>query len=965
MKKIMHKVVFLVLLLQSISFSAQVKEQDLLAHEIIGDSILHGFLANGVEFYIKNLPKATGKVQMYFYVKAGTNHQNSDQADFAHAVEHMAFKSTKNFPDGIYGKLESFNKSKMSQFDLNATPGPSFTRYSFKAPANDNEALDFGMTWFREIADGLSMLDEELKSKGDELIQELVIRSNDELEKIFTKNSVLAKIYPCAEDFSNSLEHHKNMDTEGIKNFYNTWYRPELMAVTVIGNIQNPKEVVNMINSKLSGIESKGKLPEEKSCDSIYFNQPKTIAFAENNRDLSKTGLANIDLYYRDPETFKQLSTLEGVKRLEKIELYMQILNNRLEEKGNRYDSFSNFHISHPLKSTKIPPAFKISISSAAGNEYKALEDVGYVLRQIRQYGVLREEFLKIKKEKLLEYEDKIKSQRFWQDEIESHLMYREPLLMKKSKVLIDWWKKYNLQEFNLFVKNLKLDSPDDIGIIATSGHKALGYDGNFIRSALKKGARMVTKPYNFPETPTELLSPEEIRSLPKKEYIDLLSNESNVRKIMLNNGTKVVLKSFVPTPGVNSDKIILQGFRTKGALSYSSKDYFSAVNSPKFVKHAGVHHIDKFQLQRFMNMNSLWWNGVYLYINDEESGIKLDINPEDFEVMLQLVYLYFNKPRKDSLAFENWKVEEKISYFDSADLKLSDLDNIRKAVFNDDSGSLKGSDRFSGISKTDFERGWDIFNQIFSKPEEFTFIITGNFSIEEAIPIVNRYLGNLQDQGKKKNEQQSYHSGFNLPQGPLYIKSFFPELNTKNNLFYSPRYVQKVDSYNWKQSIEVEALGRVLDQKLWDLRFKENYPLYVVAGFGFLNYSNSTIELGANLDCPPEVFEAIRKEFKKIISRFKTESIPDNYLQQSLMRMKSKYDSSGNANTQSYVQEELYLSEKYDIPKVDPSIIQKYLKTIGPDDIQKWAQKYFKEENLYEFVRMNRNDSTLKSDEI
>src|SRR5690606_29144422 len=113
-------------------------------------------------------------------------------------------------------------------------------------------------------------------------------------------------------------------------------------------------------------------------------------------------------------------------------------------------------------------------------------------------------------------------------------------------------------------------------------------------------------------------------------------------------------------SPGViQRSEIIMHGFSPYGAISYPQDKFFTAINTPSIVRNTGVGELNKFQLKNYLsNTNSLKM-GITPYIYYLESGIRGDSNIEDLETMLQLVYLYFTSPRKDTVAFEDWQVNE------------------------------------------------------------------------------------------------------------------------------------------------------------------------------------------------------------------------------------------------------------------------------------------------------------------
>src|SRR5690606_5039600 len=109
-------------------------------------------------------------------------------------------------------------------------------------------------------------------------------------------------------------------------------------------------------------------------------------------------------------------------------------------------------------------------------------------------------------------------------------------------------------------------------------------------------------------------------------------------------------------------DKIIIHGFSPRGALCFPEKDYYSAINSPDIVKFSGFGGFNRDELDRVLK-NTSFWQGVFPYINNFEAGIKGKAKKEDFENLLQMIYLYYSDPRKDLMSFDAWKKKEIMGY--------------------------------------------------------------------------------------------------------------------------------------------------------------------------------------------------------------------------------------------------------------------------------------------------------------
>ena len=116
-------------------------------------SIRYGRLGNGFTYYIKRVENGPEKINMRFYVKVGNNYQRDEELDYAHAIEHLAFKCAKDFPVNLLNDPGLLNSLGMGKSDLFAQTWNYSTWYRFDIPSNSENAFNTGLRWFTNITD--------------------------------------------------------------------------------------------------------------------------------------------------------------------------------------------------------------------------------------------------------------------------------------------------------------------------------------------------------------------------------------------------------------------------------------------------------------------------------------------------------------------------------------------------------------------------------------------------------------------------------------------------------------------------------------------------------------------------------------------------------------------------------------------------------------------------------------------
>ena len=215
-----------------------VNGQNSLSNSLSIDSkVKVGKLENGLTYYIRSNKKPEKKVELRLVLNVGSIMEDNDQQGLAHMAEHMAFNGTKNFKKN---DIVSYLQSIGVEFggDLNAYTGFDETVYILPIPTDQPGNLDKGFQILEDWAHQVTYLDEDINSERGIILEESRLgKSADErmFKKVYPelfKGSKYASRLPIGVD---SII--KNFPPDAIRRFYKDWYRPNLMAVVVVGEI--------------------------------------------------------------------------------------------------------------------------------------------------------------------------------------------------------------------------------------------------------------------------------------------------------------------------------------------------------------------------------------------------------------------------------------------------------------------------------------------------------------------------------------------------------------------------------------------------------------------------------------------------------------------------------------------------------------------------------------------------------
>lgn len=201
-----------------------------------------GELPNGVRYAVRSNPEPRGRASLRLVVAAGALHETEAQRGLAHFLEHMAFNGSAHYPPGTL--IEFFQRMGMN-FGGHTNAYTSFDRtvYKLELPDTKPETLAEGFRVLADFAGGLLLKPGEIDRERGVVLSEKLARDSADYRSavagydFFFAGTLLPERLPIG------LESViKTADRPLFADFYDTWYRPERLAVVAIGDF--PPEAV-------------------------------------------------------------------------------------------------------------------------------------------------------------------------------------------------------------------------------------------------------------------------------------------------------------------------------------------------------------------------------------------------------------------------------------------------------------------------------------------------------------------------------------------------------------------------------------------------------------------------------------------------------------------------------------------------------------------------------------------------
>lgn len=826
--------------------SKKEKKSDLSAKVPIDKKVRVGKLDNGITYYIRANKKPEGRVQFRLVVNAGSVLEDEDQLGLAHFTEHMAFNGTEYYP---HNELISKLQAKGVQFGGHVNAYTSFdqTVYYVNMP-NDAEMLEMGMKILDGWASKLLMDPKEIDAERGVIIEEWRGRlgAQDRLQKqywpIMFKDSRYANRIPIGTE-----EVLKTFQRPTIVRFYEDWYRPDLQAVIIVGDID-----VDAIEAKVKEYFTDNKMPanpKERPYYNVPDNKEPLVAIATDKEASS----ANIQMFWKHAQAPK--GTIGDYRQMLVRTLAENIINARFAEMaekasapflyaGGGYGSFLAKLDCAVL--TAYPKDNRIEEATAMLlKEMKRVDEHGFLQTELdRAKESLLESYRKAAKEL-----NKTQSNDF-ADEYTNHYLEGDviPGIRQEDQYAREFVPEITLEEVNNVVKDWITD--ENFIYILTAPEKE-GYSiptKDAILKIVANSKNEKTEPWvdTYKDEPLFDKEVKKVTPVVVKENSTLGYTE-----YVISNGIRFVVKKT----NYKEDEIQMRSFAFGGSALYGDKEAYMVGNVASLVDDAGIANFSSSQLSKKLQGKTV---GVSPYISSTTQGFSGSCVPKDLETMLQLVDLYYEAPRKDRESFdrniETLKTQVRMA---AANPQAKFMRDFYEMAY-DHNPRLVVMPTEQDIDGIDYERVYQIYGERFADASDQIFAFVGNVS-DENIQTIANYLNLLPTNGKQKNEPK-------LDKSPKLAKGVNHSLTLAGTdkqgmvlvMGESSDFAGKDDL---RERIAVSALGEALQIRTTEVireKMGETYSPYSTVSYE-IDFDGS-VSWMFFLQCAPENCESVEK---------------------------------------------------------------------------------------------------------
>jgi len=697
-------------------------------------AILFGKLPNGFRYVLMKNTNPKDRVSLHLNVQTGSIHETDKQHGISHFLEHMLFCGSRHFKPG---ELVKYFQSIGMKFghDANAHTGFHETVYDMLLPEGNKESLKNGLMVMKDFAEGALLLQSEIDRERKVILAEKRTRDSASYRtfisvmKFLLPETRISKRFPIGTE-----EVIKNTDHSLLKNYYDTWYRPDNMILIMAGDFDQNRAAM-IIKENFSALYARASIQPCPDIGQINHKGIKTFYHFEK-----ETGKTTVTIEVVNKKAIQPDSIAFQRKKLVK-NIANRIVQNRLDKIVSKITSpFTSASIGSGTGFCQVEFS-EISAETSPENWEKSLSLLEKILRKSLKYGFTKSELEIVKKDFLSMLDNAVKKMPTRNSKMLARIIIRD---INNKKVTMSPEQKKNL--LVPYINSITLKNVHDAfketwsfdhRLIMVTGNAEITAKNNtpediicevFDKSSKVKVSRpSEIKPAVFPY----LAEPEKKGKIINRTEIPDLG----IVQIDFDNGIRLNLKQT----DFEADEVLVNLSFGFGKSDEAADMAGLAELSEKVINESGLGYLKKNELKRAMAGKN---TNVIFGFDEDCFFFKGTTVAEEIPLLFQLIYAHVvdQAYRKEaySLSMERFKQQYR---------KLSS--SIDGAMLVSGKRFLAGGDSRFGLP------GYELFKnlaieQVKSwidtplKQDKLEVSVVGDFDMDFLIKTAVKYLGGL-----------------------------------------------------------------------------------------------------------------------------------------------------------------------------------------------------------------------------
>ncbi len=894
-----------------------------------------GKLPNGITYYLRHNEEPKERASFYIIRNAGALLENDEQNGLAHFLEHMAFNGSKNFPGN--SMISTLERNGISfGGNLNAYTTQNETVYNISSVPTTNEALmDTCLLILHDWSYYLTLDEKDIDDERGVITEEWRTRRNSGARIREQQNPILLKGSKYAvRDVIGSLDVIKNFKPQTIRDFYHKWYRTDLEAIAIAGDFDVVKmeEKIKKLFSTIPAVKNPKPRPffEVPEHDETYF-------CVATDKEASQSNVTFIRFWRDDEPTGKM--TYKEIKDGLIQSFYNTMIANRISEMIQKGQA--------PFMSASIGKggfvkgyvAYSLSTVAKPNQEKEALTAILQENERILQHGFTDSELERAKTNLMTSLKSALKDiektpNDAYIEDMQSHFLEKSaifrfedyfkaveeimPTITAKevSDKAKEWWKDNNrvilVNGPSEGVTHLTEQEAKSI-VTEMTGKPVEAYKDQTVGGSLING--------NLKGSP--IVS---VKALP----------EFDAEEWTLGNGAKVVFRKA----DFEKDNISLNAYSAGGTSLYDIDMLLPARNAISFIGSYGLGDYDAIALKKVLTGKKA---GCSVGIGSLYETVNGSATPQDFETMMQMLYLRFEKPRFDADAHK--------VVIDRTRIMMQQMEGKPNKIMQDSMQLIATNYNprtilmnQKNLGELTIDKVEKVYRDRIADASDFTFIIVGNMDAEEVKPLVEKYIGSISS--THRNEKWIDRK-VRAPKGKVEKVIELPLETPKTTVLIS---LSKEMPYNLKESFEVSVLASILNLRYTEnIREKEGGTYGVGVEGDVSREPVGSYSLSMQFDCEPDRAEHLKSLIYAELEKIQKEGVTAEELNKIVLNINKNREQSKHHN--SYWMGVLNSYYRTGINTNDATNFENIVNSLTPADIQNFAKKLFKDADILDIM--------------
>lgn len=793
--------------------TSEVTDPDLDVVLPVDPDVRIGVLDNGLTFYLRQNDAPGGRVEMRLLVNAGSVQEDPDQAGMAHFLEHMMFNGTERFPrNELIAVLESFGPRFGP--DINAFTSFDETVYELSLVADD-ELIGLGVDVLREWAGRATLTETDVHEERGVVLDEWRLRAQgfggrigDSFQNLILPGTVYENHLPIG-----TPESIESAEPEVLRRFYKDWYRPGLMAVVVVGDI-DLAQMEDRVARAFEDLKDRGDGREWTSATYAPSPESRSGHLADE-----EAGGASVTLTW--PGESKPLNTVGDYQDAVALALAIDILTGRLNDDALRGEAALLGASELIFDYTRAIRLVGVDVQARPEEVEDALRSLLTEAKRVDEFGFTDDEF-----ERALSRFEAASRQRREQaetaqdvvltDQIMAYHLAAAPLLSAEQRFEIEAGVVERLtrpQVEEAFLKRAAL-GPHVLAVGPDDADPPVP-DGTRIDEVMAEVAASTVIERDDRGTTTETLMARPEPSAVVSEEVD---SEFGHTTLTFENGSTVFLwRSSIAEGGVF---VLAESFGGTSQIAIADLDETFLMTD--ILARSGVGPADALTLERLLTDRLVQ---VFPWITETREGITGNAAAGDVETLFQLIHLYMSAPRFDPVAVD--AVLDEMAALNAA------RDDIPSIVFDEalNKGYYGENPRYFVLPTSDQLVDFDVaamadvYRSRFGDAGDFAFAFVGDFDVDAMSDLAARYIGTLPGNADRETWVD------NQPLPPRFVQTLTVEAGAdpqgQVGMFFTNQFEPELED-----RVTAQLLDLIVDARLRD-RIREQLSATYSIGSG------------------------------------------------------------------------------------------------------------------------------------